>query len=238
MKFLKFNSLITASLLTTILFQFSCKKEDQKPEACFNYTHQTNANETVAFTNCSKNYSGATWSFGDGETSHTRSPEHTYQNQGTYQVTLVVDNDEKTDSYTRTLIIDSSPPIRMTLNSITITKWPETDNGNPWDTDGTTPDLFPKITNANRYLYLSTETYQNPVTGTPYLFSTTSGLPLKITNMEEQLYIEWYDLDPNKADDFMGSLGFTPLSRHVNGENTISFASSKFEFELNVTWEY
>lgn len=56
------------------------------------FTAQLNMN-TVIFTN---NSSGATsyfWDFGDGETSDEQNPEHTYQVEGEYTVTMTASND-------------------------------------------------------------------------------------------------------------------------------------------------
>jgi PKD repeat protein len=44
---------------------------------------------TARFANRTKGAVSWTWSFGDGETSSTRNPSHTYAAPGTYAVTLV-----------------------------------------------------------------------------------------------------------------------------------------------------
>jgi PKD repeat protein len=50
-----------------------------------------------------KNYN---WDFGDGTSSSSRNPTHTYQNSGTYTVKLTVtDDDGKTDSYSKSISI-------------------------------------------------------------------------------------------------------------------------------------
>ncbi len=49
------------------------------------------------------------WSFGDGETSDTRSPSHTYQNEGTYTVTLTVSNEggDSTETKVDYVVVDA-----------------------------------------------------------------------------------------------------------------------------------
>jgi PKD repeat protein len=50
-------------------------------------------NNVVSFTNQSTNFNGVLWDFGDGETATQINPNHTYDQDGTYTVTLNVDND-------------------------------------------------------------------------------------------------------------------------------------------------
>jgi PKD repeat protein len=54
------------------------------------------------------------WSFGDGETSSEQNPSHIYQNDGLYTVTLIVSNDDSSDTLTQTDYIyvtsNTTPP--------------------------------------------------------------------------------------------------------------------------------
>jgi len=51
------------------------------------------------------------WSFGDGATSTSPSPSHTYAAPGIYDVSLTVSNAEGSDSLTRAAFVDVSPPL-------------------------------------------------------------------------------------------------------------------------------
>ncbi len=56
---------------------------------------------TVQFTDLSSGQINTwSWDFGDGETSTEQNPEHTYNNTGTYTVSLTVTGDAGTDTYT------------------------------------------------------------------------------------------------------------------------------------------
>jgi PKD repeat protein len=55
------------------------------------YTYSTNLN-TVNFTNTSTNGISYSWNFGDGNTSTTQNPVHSYLSTGTYTVKLIVSN--------------------------------------------------------------------------------------------------------------------------------------------------
>jgi len=74
-------------------------------------TTEGNAPLTVAFTDTSTgDITGWAWTFGDGETSTTQSPVHTYAAPGTYTVTLNASNPYGYDLSTRTNLVTALPP--------------------------------------------------------------------------------------------------------------------------------
>ena len=55
------------------------------------------------------------WTFGDGESSNTKNPSHTYQTSGTYTARLIVtDNEGSTDSITKKIYVQNSIPTAYT----------------------------------------------------------------------------------------------------------------------------
>jgi len=68
---------------------------------------------SVNFTNSSTGASSWDWSFGDGGTSTSQNPSHTYNNAGTNTVTLIVANSNNTcfDTISKTNFITYSPPV-------------------------------------------------------------------------------------------------------------------------------
>ena len=80
------------------------------PEAEFNSDRNYSCNGTIQFSDLSTNvpYSWY-WQFGDGSTSLVQNPEHTYENNGTYDVTLISGNDYGTDTILKSqhIIIDN-----------------------------------------------------------------------------------------------------------------------------------
>jgi PGF-pre-PGF domain-containing protein len=58
---------------------------------------------TVQFTDSSQNAAGWKWDFGDGATSTDQSPSHAYSSAGTYNVNLVVSNENGTSSASTTI---------------------------------------------------------------------------------------------------------------------------------------
>jgi PKD repeat protein len=65
----------------------------------------------VQFTDTSRgNITSRMWDFGDGTTSNERSPSHTYQNEGSYTVSLTVTGPGGSDTETRQSYIQVTPP--------------------------------------------------------------------------------------------------------------------------------
>jgi PKD repeat protein len=59
------------------------------------------------------------WSFGDGDTSHSQTPNHHYSSTGNYSVKLYVSNGNCSDSITKVLQVLESPNASFTLNDTT-----------------------------------------------------------------------------------------------------------------------
>lgn len=63
---------------------------------------------TVSFQNVSQNADTYLWNFGDGETSTTENPVHTYDDPGTYTVTLTASNECGEDVETQTIVVSAT----------------------------------------------------------------------------------------------------------------------------------
>jgi len=65
--------------------------------------------QNVSFTNHSVNYSNSFWAFGDGALSNNNAPNHTYNSSATFQVKLIVDDNQCFDSaFTEVEVIPTS----------------------------------------------------------------------------------------------------------------------------------
>ncbi|MBI1287692.1 MAG: PKD domain-containing protein [Flavobacteriales bacterium] len=88
---------------------WECTQPNSPPTANFASSIQVTCNGEVSFTDQSIN--GATswmWDFGDGNTSTDQNPSHTYQNEGTYTVSLTATNGFGSDavSYNNLIVVD------------------------------------------------------------------------------------------------------------------------------------
>ncbi len=71
----------------------------------------------VTFNSSSENTDSFVWDFGDGNTSTTENPVHTYAEEGTYTVTLTVTNDCGTDSAEQEVTIVFPPQASFTSSA-------------------------------------------------------------------------------------------------------------------------
>jgi len=92
----------------------SCQKE---PSAKFTSSKvSANVNETIIFSNSSKDADNYEWEFGDGQTSTTENPTHSYSSAGTFSVKLTAfsKNGKKEDDATGIItIIDTKLEITV-----------------------------------------------------------------------------------------------------------------------------
>jgi len=94
---------------------------NQPPTAGFSFTTEY---LTAAFTDTSQDPDGSiaswSWNFGDGSTSSSQNPSHTYVSDGTYTVSLTVtDNLGVTDSISHDVTVTSQPTSSITVGALT-----------------------------------------------------------------------------------------------------------------------
>lgn len=77
------------------------------PQAAFTTVASSEVNTPIAFTDTSVDGIGYAWDFGDGATSSTASPSHTYSVGGTYAVTLTVTTGVCTSTFTQYVVVTS-----------------------------------------------------------------------------------------------------------------------------------
>lgn len=85
--------------------------------AAFNCPDSVCAPALINFINLSTNATTTAWNFGDGNTSTTVSPNHTYTSPGTYIVSLLSGNPNtcnKLDSFSKTITVFTSPVANWT----------------------------------------------------------------------------------------------------------------------------
>jgi PKD repeat protein len=75
---------------------------------------------TINFANFSNVVNNATWDFGDNNVSSTISPNHVYQQAGTYQVRLVVTDNCGIDTALATISVQAPPQLSYQLSSDTV----------------------------------------------------------------------------------------------------------------------
>ena len=108
--------MIARKLFAILLFGFLLLRcadpeepvSDPLPEACFTSVSAATQGNVVTFdASCSKNGENYHWDFGDSEESSAKSPQHTFQASGTFAVTLTVENNGKTDTFTQQILVNA-----------------------------------------------------------------------------------------------------------------------------------
>ena len=96
---MKILSPLYLSVLITIFFVSSCKKDDSDDvKACFSYSPTEIAANEYQFKNCSENAESFLWDFGDGKSSNEKDPKHTFEGSYPFSVTLVAIKGRKKDT--------------------------------------------------------------------------------------------------------------------------------------------
>lgn len=131
----------------------SCSKSDdvspaQVVTASFKASRKVvDVGEQITFTNNSIGATRYEWDFGDGQTSTQPSPAITYPATGTYRVTMKAYSDDNQVTHVSSSITAG----RRRIGSFRILKMDfQTPTGQPWDTDGTGPDIRLLFNGASR----------------------------------------------------------------------------------------
>jgi PKD repeat protein len=162
---------------------------------------------TIQLYNSSQYYTGHVWDFGDGVFSVEENPQHTYSQNGMYEVTLTVYNECDTLVLSQEVLIElpptayfSGPSEVVACSAPLITFQNESQGGTSyqWILEGGTPssssDLNPTVQYSNSGTYMVTLIVQN-ASGADTLSQTLTIdlLPFPVANYT------WVDI-PNSTD--------------------------------------
>jgi PKD repeat protein len=167
------KSIVYLTILGIVVFA-SCKKKEETPtpSACFmvDKTGSTDPTHNFVFTNCSDNFSSASWNFGDGHSSDDFNPSHRFNNIGEYTVTLTaINSNGLTSTNTRTITIG-----HYTLTKIIYNKLNSTIN-------------FPKHAYFSRFDSQFGMVYNNDAT-----INTSSQIPFSVNLPDNVMYDNHY----------------------------------------------
>ena len=244
MKKYNFRSLALVSLI--LVFTMCAKEEqvtdDPAPVAAFTFTgDDMPAPQKVFFTNASTNALTYIWDFGDGDLSQLESPSHIYQQGGSYKVSLYAVKGDRQHIVTKTVVIHNRPH-QVKMSQLTLTDYPEKDNGVSWDTDSP-PDVFYRITNYIGSVLFTSEVISDlPVTGLPANY--TQDLPFTFEGLNTVYLIKFYDYDDTLSYGYLGSYYFT-MNLFVPADGSgypseleFNSSGSPVKFRLAVDWIY
>lgn len=123
----------------------------------------------------------------------------------------------------------------LTVNTIQVTSYPLTTNGNSWDPSGGSPDIYFTI-NQGTVPDISqfVSDTMDDVSASSFLFS--AGFPYTVDNLDSAWTVAIWDNDDLDPDDFMGGATFTPRVFEKNAAPSITLFGGAMEVNLNVTW--
>ncbi|MFT5819136.1 MAG: PKD repeat protein [Crocinitomix sp.] len=239
-------SVIRCKDTATSIINVSVVPENVYPRASFTTTEgPTNGagsdillGHYIKFNNQSTNASSYQWDFGNGSTSSLASPKYTYPSEGTYTVTLTSICSGNADVYTRQIKVKA--PTTISVESIKLTKFPESDGSTEWDYDADEelsdtelrPDIYIKVMKGICVVYKSSTSSNQ---GTSSLPSWT--LEKDLTNLDDTYQIELWDEDSGD-DQLMDELDFTPADYMNPGvyPSSITISYGDLGFKLEVSW--
>ncbi len=200
-----------------------------KPTANFTGTPLTICpTDTVSFTNSSTGATSYLWSFGDGSSSTTTSPQHSFPSKGAYNIRLIAINSGCRDTLTRTgYVVVQDPEALFAVtnncsNKLQFTFWDSSINANTYSWnfgDGNTSTTAGNVTHT----YASPGTYGVSLT----VYNTTTGCTHSIT---DSVYVVSQNLPDFTASDTTvcrNSIVVFTQDSAINGTKTWSFGNGQ-----------
>ncbi len=115
----KYNLKLSVIALLLALFVVACEDDAPDPTGDFAYTISSDNTLSVSFVASGTDAQSVVWDFGDGGTSTSIRPVHTYEAGGTYMVvlTLIGESGSSPASVTQTVSVIDSPTAGFTVAS-------------------------------------------------------------------------------------------------------------------------
>lgn len=220
--------------------------QNDPPIAAFSFTNNyCEAPCTISFTNESQNATSYSWNFGDGSTSMSANPSHSYQVPGQYTVRLTASAPGEMDNSTSKVVtIEEGEPTYSTAKILYVESY-----GLPflppsfcfWDfCDG--PDVYNAFYDGSIFpqslissIYVDINEFSFPI-------RWNCNPPCEIPSKTKIYWIYFYDDDPGFAPAFMGSSYGFRIQDFIDNENfpatlDLSNADEGIYVRIRLQWE-
>jgi len=216
-----FTKISSVFVIGAAIFVASCNEKDPLPVSMASFDVASFAPEVdvpVKFENLSLNASSYKWDFGDGTfDSLNISPEHTYTNPDTYTVKLTAYTE---DGQMSEAIDDVKVGERYLTGMYLIHINMEDPEGNPWDEDGSGPDVLYQLgpqdaTSLDDLVFVYIDSLNVGQFSTPIGISTDDLIPNDYKLLDKEYFILLEEIDTvNNEPVFttMVDLGFNPIT--------------------------
>lgn len=131
-------------------------------------------------------------------------------------------------------------PSSIKITKIRVTKFPDDDNGDWWDTfPDSDADIYIKLVNSSDVAIYTSPTHFTNATGlgTTY-YDFTPVTPVSISNVTSLLGVKLYDYEDVGSDTFMDGVPFFPYTTTGGFPPTITKTSPSGAFECVITLQY
>jgi hypothetical protein len=131
-------------------------------------------------------------------------------------------------------------PTQVKITKIRVTKFPDTNNGNYWDTfPNSDADIYLTLENSSSVTIFDSPTYfQNATSNGVNYYDFVPTTPIIITNVLSPYFMYIYDFDAVGADELMDFYVFNPYSSSGGFPTTKTFTNSSSTFSFQLTLEY
>lgn len=131
-------------------------------------------------------------------------------------------------------------PTQVKITKIRVTKFPDTNNGNYWDTfPNSDADIYVTIQNSSSVTIYNSPTYfQNATSNGVNYYDFVPTTPIIITNVLSPYFMYIYDFDAVVANELMDFYVFNPYGSSGGFPTTKTFTNSASTFSFQLTLEY
>jgi PKD repeat protein len=208
------------------------------PIASFNYGGTLVTPAVITFTNTSQNADSYLWDFGDGTTSTQANPNKTYNQHGTYTVTLTATNTTSslTDQTNQNLTIK---PGKVFLQKVTLNAFPATNgSGASWDV-GSWPDVFFTISDSVTNILYEVPTYFPDLDLATLPVEWTLSPEVQFLNWGKTYYIDLWDYDSISSNEYMGYTNGFKINQLTTYPTTLALqnTSGTIRVTLTLRWQ-
>ena len=191
----------------------------------------------VSFVNTSTNATSYSWDFGDGGSSFSANPSHSYSKGGSFTVTLTATNSAGSKSVSQTVSIVDKQMTQVKITKVTLLGMPFTDgSGVSWDPfDG--PDVYINLTDQSSNILLdgSAGKVSNIASSSlPIAWTITNGY--LIGNLNDGIYVDLWDYDSADPNDYINYVGFL-MSGYTSYPSTVSKTQNGITIKLDLVWQ-
>ena len=130
-------------------------------------------------------------------------------------------------------------PSSIKITKIRVKKFPDTDNGNWWDTlPNSDADIYVTLVNTSSQIIYTSGRFTDATGLGTIFYDFTPSTPITITNVTSALSIKLYDYENIGADTLMTFLIFNPYTSTGGFPTTLTKSSANGDFICEISLQY